>query len=352
MKLVTYRHSRPSQSTQANDSSGRGGILVGDTVLDLERAFTVYEAQGGRPSDIASIAESYGIGVLGFIEHAANARPAADAIVRMHAEKRLPATDDGPVAINVSDVTLLAPIPRPPSMRDGYAFRQHVETARKNRGLEMIPEFDLFPVFYFTNHQAVIGPGALRVQKQHMDRLDFELEAAIVVGTRAKNVPASEADALIFGMTIMNDFSARALQMEEMKLSLGPAKGKDFATALGPYLVTIDELLPRSIETPNGHHYDLAMKATVNGTQVSSGNVKDMTWTFAQILERASYGVTLYPGDVIGSGTCGTGCFLELNGSKITNNQWLKAGDTVSLEIASLGRLDNTVVVVADDTQV
>jgi fumarylacetoacetate (FAA) hydrolase len=247
--------------------------------------------------------------------------------------------------VDLADVTLASPIPRPPSMRDGYAFRQHVETARRNRGLEMIPEFDLFPVFYFTNHQAVIGPGDLHVQPLHMDRLDFELEAAIVVGRKAKNVRAEQADELIFGYTIMNDFSARALQVEEMKLSLGPAKGKDFATGLGPHLVTRDELRPRAIATPKGEKHDLEMRAWVNGTRVSTGNVKDMNWTFAQILERASYGVTLYPGDVIGSGTCGTGCFLELNGSKITNNQWLRAGDEVALEIDGLGRLVNRVVV-------
>jgi fumarylacetoacetate (FAA) hydrolase len=128
-----------------------------------------------------------------------------------------------------------------------------------------------------------------------------------------------------------------------MKLSLGPAKGKDFATGLGPFLVTLDELAPKTVKTPAGNQYDLGMRAFVNGVQVSTGNVKDMTWTFAQILERASYGVSLYPGDVIGSGTCGTGCFLELNGSKITNNQWLKPGDRVVLEIDSLGRLENTI---------
>jgi fumarylacetoacetate (FAA) hydrolase len=128
-----------------------------------------------------------------------------------------------------------------------------------------------------------------------------------------------------------------------MKLSLGPAKGKDFATGLGPWLVTMDELHPVTAKTPHGARFDLGMRAYVNGVHVSTGNVKDMTWTFAQILERASYGVTLHPGDVIGSGTCGTGCFLELNGSKITNNQWLKAGDTVALEIDRLGRLENSI---------
>jgi fumarylacetoacetate (FAA) hydrolase len=331
MKLVSYR---------VGKGDIRGGVLVGDAILDLERGFEHVERKAGRPVGAVDLAAKYGRGVLGFVEHAGAAREAADALVLAYEHKELPAD----CSVRANDVTLVAPIPRPPSMRDGYAFRQHVETARKNRGLEMIPEFDAFPVFYFTNHQAVIGPGDLFVQKLHLDRLDFELEAAIVIGTEARNVQAEDADAHVFGFTIMNDFSARALQMEEMKLSLGPAKGKDFATALGPWLVTRDELAWSARPTPKGEHHDLQMRAFVNGKQLSKGNLKDMTWTFAQIIERASYGVTLYPGDVIGSGTCGTGCFLELNGSKITQNQWLQPDDEVVLEIDGLGRLVNRVV--------
>lgn len=248
-------------------------------------------------------------------------------------------------------VTLLSPIPRPPSMRDGYAFRQHVETARRNRGLDMIPEFDHFPVFYFTNHQAVTGPGDVEVLPQHLNRLDYELEVAIVVGKGGRNIPASRADEHIFGYTIMNDWSARALQMEEMKLNLGPAKGKDFATSLGPWLVTRDELKTAGLlkATPKGEVLHAAMTAAINGKQYSAGNVDSMNWTFAQILERASYGVTLHPGDVIGSGTVGTGCLLELNGSKVTDNLWLKEGDTVTLEVEGLGRLENRVVLGKED---
>jgi fumarylacetoacetate (FAA) hydrolase len=252
--------------------------------------------------------------------------------------------------IAVANIELLAPIPDPPSMRDGYAFRQHVEAARRNRGAEMIPEFDKFPTFYLTNHAAVTGPGKCRVMKEHLKRLDFELEAAIVVGKTCRNVKASEADECIFGYTIMNDWSARALQMEEMKLSLGPAKGKDFNTSLGPWIVTRDELEAYRIPGPTGERYNLAMNAWVNGKHVSTGNLKDMTWTFAQILERVSYGVTLKPGDVIGSGTVGTGCFLELNGSKITDNQWLQVGDTVRLSIDQLGELDHVIELEEGDT--
>jgi fumarylacetoacetate (FAA) hydrolase len=335
MKLVTFR-------TQAHD---RGGLLAGDTVIDLASAFTWHEHEAGRRCDAAHIVDRYGKGVLGFVENAAEARPAADRVLEALSRGKLPPVFDGRLLTHpLRDVVLRAPLPRPPSMRDGYAFRQHVETARRNRGLEMIPEFDQFPVFYFTNHQAVVGPGDVMVEARHTERLDFELEAAIVVGKAGKNVPASRADELVFGMTIMNDFSARALQMDEMKLSLGPAKGKDFATGLGPWLVTLDELAAKTTRTPNGHVFDLEMRAFVNGEQLSRGNVKDMTWTFAQILERASYGVTLYPGDVVGSGTCGTGCLLELNGSKVTHDKWLRPGDVIALEIEGLGRLENRIV--------
>jgi fumarylacetoacetate (FAA) hydrolase len=325
MKLVTYRQG----------SDVRSGLLLGDsldTILDLQRGLDFLE----RKVDARS--------VLALIEHGTQGTDAAKDVLAANAEKKLPDSHaGGPMYLAIGAVTLLSPIPRPPSMRDGYAFRQHVETARRNRGLEMIPEFDQFPVFYFTNHQAVVGPGPVAVKPRHLERLDFELEAAIVVGREGRDLTPAQADDHIFGMMIMNDFSARALQMQEMTLSLGPAKGKDFATGLGPYLVTMDELGSCIENTANGNKFDLGMRAFVNGIQVSTGNVKDMNWTFAQILERASYGVTLYPGDVIGSGTCGTGCFLELNGSKITKDQWLKVGDKVDLEIDRLGRLENVI---------
>ena len=336
MKLVTFRHST---------GHDRAGVISGSDVIDLARAFAFHEHARGRRCDEAHVFDRYGRGVLGFVEHASHARPVADEIVELHARGALPRDFEGaPLATPLGSVTLRAPIPRPPSMRDGYAFRQHVLTARRNRGLEMIPEFDQFPVFYFTNAAGVVGPGDVHVEPLHLERLDYELEAAIVIGQEARNVAAKDADAIVFGMMIMNDWSARALQMEEMKLNLGPAKGKDFATGLGPWLVTMDELRERTLPTPNGAHFDLAMRARVNGKELSRGNVKDMTWTFAQILERASYGVTLHPGDVIGSGTCGTGCLLELNGSKITDNLWLAPGDVVELEIDRLGVLENRVV--------
>lgn len=253
--------------------------------------------------------------------------------------------------LKLSDVKLLSPVPKPTSCRDGYAFRQHVMTARRNRGVEMIPEFDEYPVFYFTNHQAVYGTGELMLEEDHFASLDFELECAIVIGKKGKNIPASEADSYIAGFMVMNDVSARVLQMEEMKLNLGPAKGKDFATTFGPYLVTPDELQDVTRNSEFGNIYSLGMKAFHNGKQISEGNVNQMNWTFAELIERASYGVTLHPGDIIGSGTVGTGCYLELNGTAALEAKkkgesytpvWIQNGDDITLEIERLGSLSNT----------
>ncbi len=252
----------------------------------------------------------------------------------------------------LSQVQLMAPVPFPTSCRDGYAFRQHVAAARRNRKVDMIAEFDQYPIFYFTNHHSVTGPGEVRCMPDHFEKLDFELEASIVICKPGRNIRAEEADEYIGGLMIMNDLSARRLQMEEMLLNLGPAKGKDFATTIGPWLVTLDELKQYEVapkESHVGKSWNLSMKCWVNGVQVSEGNLSDMDWTFAEIIERASYGVDLYPGDVIGSGTVGTGCFLELNGTGKFNNpeykeQWLNAGDVVEMEIEALGRLSNTIV--------
>lgn len=313
----------------------RAGFIIQNTIADVAAAHRAARTKGvgelsELPTNIVDILQLEDVGMkeLHAVELWANEHYA-----------------EGASWLAPVNAVLGSPVPRPTSMRDGYAFRQHVEAARRNRGLEMIPEFDQIPIFYFTNHQAVYGPGDIPVRELHCDKLDFELECAIVIGKKGRNISVSEADSFIAGYMVMNDWSARALQMEEMKLNLGPAKGKDFATSLGPWLVTRDELSSRRISTPVGETYDLAMKCVINGKDVSVGNVKDMSWTFAQIIERASYGVTLYPGDVIGSGTCGTGCFLELNGSKVYEPAWwLQPGDVVECSIDGLGTLANVIV--------
>jgi fumarylacetoacetate (FAA) hydrolase len=257
----------------------------------------------------------------------------------------------------VKEVHFLAPVPHPSSLRDGYAFRQHVETARKNRGLEMTPVFDSFPVFYFGNHHTVKGPGDVNCMPDHFKKLDFELEAAVVISRKGKNIRVEEADSFIAGLMVLNDFSARHLQMEEMMLNLGPAKGKDFVTTTGPFLVTPDELKTRETNCKKNHtgkSWNLKMSASVNGKTISGGNLSDMEWTFAELIARASYGVDLYPGDIIGSGTVGTGCFLELNGTGKLNDpayaeQWLLPGDEIELYIEALGILKNKILIEPTD---
>ena len=263
------------------------------------------------------------------------------------------------VTHHINDVKLLAPIPNPNSLRDAYAFRQHVETSRKNRGLEMIKEFDEFPVFYFSNHNAIYGPqDEIKCMPSHFEKLDFELEIAIVIGKEGRNLKANEASSYIAGYMIMNDVSARGLQMKEMKLNLGPAKGKDFASVIGPYLVTPDEIKDKLIDKEgHGSIYDLKMSCFLNNQLLSEGNFKDMNWTFEQIIERVSYGATIYPGDIIGSGTVGTGCLLELNGSgKIKdsnyNEVWLKEGDVIKMKIDKLGEISNKIVSESSDHKI
>ena len=200
--------------------------------------------------------------------------------------------------ISFTGATILAPVPRPTSCRDGYAFRQHVAAARRNRKVDMIPEFDQYPIFYFTNHNAVQGPGEIRCMPDHFQKLDFELESSIVICKKGRNIKAGEADQYIAGYMIMNDMSARTLQMEEMLLNLGPAKGKDFSTVIGPMLVTPDELEQYRIPAKDGHtgnNYNLKMRCWVNGVLVSEGNTGDMDWTYAEIIERCAYGVDVLP---------------------------------------------------------
>jgi fumarylacetoacetate (FAA) hydrolase len=218
----------------------------------------------------------------------------------------------------LADVSLRAPIPRPPSVRDFYAFERHVASARAQRGLEMAPEWYRIPVFYFSNPAAVAGPEDEIRFPSESAAWDYELEAAAVVG----------GDARIAGFTVLNDWSARDLQKMEMAVGLGPAKGKDFATSLGPGLVTPDELGDLRLE----------MVARVNGEERSRGNLADMHWSWEQLREHAARNTRLAAGDVLGSGTVGTGCILEHG-----DGRWLEPGDVVELEIERIGILRNTV---------
>jgi fumarylacetoacetate (FAA) hydrolase len=202
----------------------------------------------------------------------------------------------------------------------------------------MIPQWYEIPVFYFSNPNSVIGHGDVVLPPRLTKELDFELEIALMVGKEAIDLPEDDSALdCICAMTIYNDWSARDLQRQEMAVGLGPAKGKDFANAFGPRWVPIQDLM----DTYREGRFHLDMRAEINGKEVSRGNAGSMYWTWPQILAHASRDTKLLPGDVIGSGTVGSGCILELTPQK--TGGWLQAGDRVVLIVERLGRLENVV---------
>lgn len=231
-------------------------------------------------------------------------------------------------------------IPIPESvacLRDYMAFEGHVKNARARRGLEVPKEWYDGPTFYYSNPYNLYRDGDTIVRPADTTKLDFELELACVIGKSGINIGVEDAASHILGYTIFNDWSARDIQQQEMAVGLGPSKSKEFAYSLGPHIVTVDELSERRIEEGR---YDLTMIAKINGKEVSRGNARDMNWTFCALVAHASRGCQLNEGDVIGSGTVGTGCILELGPEK---HRWLEPGDTVALEIDRIGVLTNTV---------
>jgi len=248
-------------------------------------------------------------------------------------------------AKSLTDVVYDLPVPIPPSFRDGYAFLQHVSTCRKARGQDVPEAFYACPTFYFSNPAIMAGCGDVRVGAYQQEKLDYELEVAVVIGRDLEDVNVKDADDAIAGMMLLNDWSARKIQAErELPMMMGPNKSKDFATTAGPWLVTTDELSTRSTPTAEGNHYDVDLRALINGTPYSAGNLSSLYYTFAQIIHHVATGTLVKKGDVIGSGTVGTGCLLELNLTGKVENLWLKDGDTVELASDILGTLTNKVV--------
>jgi 2-keto-4-pentenoate hydratase/2-oxohepta-3-ene-1,7-dioic acid hydratase in catechol pathway len=301
MKFITFRNP---------DGQQRAGWINNDGVVDMQIV-----GQGKLPGSIRELLE----------------QQEAYLPVIKSIEKDVQPT------YSIEEIELLAPLPNPCTFRDFVAFETHVKNAAATHGNGVAPEWYEVPIFYFSNPNAMKGPGQEVARPKKCVRLDYELEMACIIGKEGKNIQASEAEEYIFGYTILNDWSARDLQAQEMKVLLGPAKGKDFATSIGPWIVTKDELQPYKI----GDVFDLEMSAKVNGEKWSHGNFKDIYYSFGQMIERASEDVTLYPGDIIGSGTVGFGCVLELGTEKY---RWLEPGDEVELEITGLGVLKSRVV--------
>jgi fumarylacetoacetate (FAA) hydrolase len=312
MKLAFFE--RPDRYKQL-------GVITGDTVV----LFTL-PGRRGKTRLYKSVIQIVKEGM----EH----RGMLEAVAKPYLEGKMP--EDWP-SWKLDEVTIYPPI-MPASLRDFYAFEQHVKTANQNRGRDVPKEWYEFPVFYFSNHTEIFGHGDTIPYPAGSEALDYELEVACVIGKAGRDIQAEDAEKYIFGYMIYNDWSARDIQRKEMAVGLGPAKSKDFAQSFGPYLVTPDELADCHTGRPGV--YDLEMVARVNGVERSRGNWKDLHWSFGQMIERASQGVTLQPGDVIGSGTVGTGCLLETTKG---NGPWLQPGDVVELEIERLGVLRNVV---------
>lgn len=236
--------------------------------------------------------------------------------------------NDETLVYQPEEVKLLTPLPDPVSVRDFYAFEDHVKKGFEKRGEPMPREWYEIPVYYKSGHHNIIGTDQDVPWPSFTEKFDYELELAAVIGKKGRNIPVECAKEHISGYMVMNDFSARDVQRTEMRVRLGPAKGKDWCTAFGPWLVTPDEI---------GDPYNLAMTARVNGETWSRGNSASIHWKFEQMIEFLTRDDTVYPGDVIGSGTVGTGCGLELD-------RWVRRSDVMELEIERIGVLRNRVV--------
>jgi 2-keto-4-pentenoate hydratase/2-oxohepta-3-ene-1,7-dioic acid hydratase in catechol pathway len=324
MKLVSFRVSTPIGTFT------RVGAIHHQQVVDLNMAYARWladqqEAQPYRLAD-AQVPPN----MLEFLEGGSStiaaARRAKDYVTALPASVKGPSGET--ILYSAPDVPLSAPLPNPPSLRDFIAFEDHIAATSKKRGQPIPPEWYKAPVYYKGNHRTIIGPDEALPWPLDTTKLDYELELACVIGCQGKDVSEREAVDYIAGYTIMNDFSARDVQFQEMACRLGPAKGKDFATALGPCLVTPDEVADLGA---------LTMIARVNGEEWSRGRFGSIHWSFPQMIAHVSGGETIYPGDVFGSGTVGGGCGLEMD-------RYLKPGDVVELEIQPIGVLRTQVV--------
>jgi fumarylacetoacetate (FAA) hydrolase len=253
-------------------------------------------------------------------------------------ERFEPTDEEDDAVLAADDVRFASPILRPTSLRDFYAFERHVATMWVRRGQEVPDAWYRLAIFYFSNVSEIRGPGDPVWAPAGSAELDYELEVAALIDTPAKDLSANRAEQAIGGYMILNDWSARDVQRDETTVRLGPAKGKDFATTLGPWLVTPDELA----DARAGKGFDLAATAEVNGQELSRGRWSDAYFSFGEMIERASADARLVPGDVIGSGTVGTGCLLEIREAS-GFGRYLQPGDEVSLTVERLGVLQTPI---------
>lgn len=301
MKLVTFKNT---------NGESRTGWLQVDGVVDMNLASTKL------PTDM-----------LTFIDHHEEYFEVIKSLGELQPHYQL------------SEVQLLAPLPNPRSFRDYIGFEMHMLNASKSFGHTIGQEWYEMPIFYFTNHHGIYGPDDEIKRPEGETKMDIELEIACIIGKKGKDIKADEAQDYIFGYTVFNDWTARAIQRREMMIPLGPHKGKDFANAIGPCIVTKDEMEQYMGE--NGR-FNLRMTSKINGVQICEGNYNTVYYTFGQMIERASENnVTMMPGDILGSGTVGWGSLIENN---FTVHRPLEPGDVVELEIEGIGVLRNKVI--------
>ena len=328
MKFVTYNLDGSTQP--------RFGFKKDDYIIDVVRAAIWASNNNGDPSFL-EIPSSLKRALMNWNTHFSKLRELGTSLPEINIQSH--SGGGKPIAVLEKNVQLLSPVPDPQSFRDFYAFEEHVKAARKLRGLDMHPDWFRLAIFYFSNPAALYGHGQEVLYPGGTQELDFELEFAVIIANGGSDIKKEDADAYIGGYTVCNDWSARDLQREEMAMNLGPAKGKDFASSFGPYMVTPDEL---EGAWDNNGKLNLRMTCHVNDKLISDGNTNDLYHPFTTMIERASMNAKLLPGDYLGSGTVGTGCILELRPEK--TGGWIQKGDVVRMEVERLGVLENKIV--------
>ena len=319
MKLVSFKVPTPVGNFV------RVGALHNERITDLNMAYVrhLVDHEEAEPYRLANA--TVPSTMLALLEGGRSSMAAAESglehAIRLGDDARGP---EGETVVYIPDsVQMLAPLPNPVSLRDFIAFEDHIAATSKKRGLPIPPEWYQAPVYYKGNHRTIIGPDEDLPWPLETTKLDYELELACIIGRRGRNIAERDAPNYIAGFSIMNDFSARDVQFQEMACRLGPAKGKDFATAIGPCLLTPDEIPDLNA---------LTMVARVNGEVWSEGRFGTIYWSFPQMIAHVSRGEDVYPGDLLGSGTVGGGCGLELD-------RYLNPGDLVELEVQPIGVL-------------
>ncbi len=335
MKLVTFE-----VKTQVGPLV-KVGALSSSRIVDLKSAYASYLRYEKSEEDACAIAnitipsDMIEYLTLGSIAREASKKALEFVSVKLKKEDKSKVFGGEKITYIREEVKLLAPVPRPRSIRDFMGFKKHLDSAVKKHGIPFPKTWYEIPIYHKGNPNTVAGPDDPILWPSYTKKLDYELEFGIYIGKKGTDISKKRAAEYIAGYTIFNDISARDRQFLEMEVRMGPAKGKDFnnSNIMGPCLVTVDELYKRN--------RDLKMIARINGEVTCEGNSGDMYWTWEEIIEYCSQDETLHPGEFFGSGTVGGECGAEID-------KWIKPGDVIELEMEGIGVLRNKVVRIKD----